>query len=57
MKANDTFLVSMGSRICEERKKLGLSQEMLAEMIDVSPQTIPRQNAERKQCDLKAYTG
>lgn len=40
MKANDTFLVSMGSRICEERKKLGLSQEMIAEMIDVSPQTI-----------------
>lgn len=40
MKTNDTFLVSMGSRICEERKKLGLSQEMLAEMIDVSPQTI-----------------
>lgn len=40
MKANDAFLSSMGNRICEERKRLGLSQEALAEMIDVSPQTI-----------------
>lgn len=40
VKANDAFLTSMGNRICEERKRLGLSQEALAEMIDVSPQTI-----------------
>ena len=40
MKPNDEFLISMGSRICKERKRLCLSQEALAEMIDVSPQTI-----------------
>lgn len=40
VKSNDAFLCSMGNRICEERKRLGLSQEALAEMIDVSPQTI-----------------
>lgn len=40
MKPNDAFLTSMGNRICEERKRLGLSQEALAEKIDVSPQTI-----------------
>jgi transcriptional regulator with XRE-family HTH domain len=40
MKNNDAFLVAMGVRISAERKRLGLSQEILAEMIDVSPQTI-----------------
>lgn len=33
-------LVSMGSRIKAERKKLGLSQEKLAEQINVTPHYI-----------------
>ncbi|MBQ6714407.1 MAG: helix-turn-helix transcriptional regulator [Clostridia bacterium] len=37
---NDTFLVEMGLRIAGCRKELHLTQEQLAENIDVSLQTI-----------------
>ena len=34
------FLKNMGQRIVDRRKKLGLTQETLAEKGDISPQTI-----------------
>lgn len=37
---NDEFLVEMGLRIADRRKELHLTQEQLAESIDVSLQTI-----------------
>ena len=35
-----TFLKEMGNRICTRRKMMGLTQEVLAEQIDVSTQMI-----------------
>lgn len=40
MKNSDDFLKDMGKRIHDERKKLNISQELLSEMVGVSPQTI-----------------
>lgn len=37
---NEAFLVEMGSRIAGRRKQLRLTQERLAEMMDVSLQTV-----------------
>lgn len=35
-----TLYIEMGERIRERRKQLGLTQEQLAELIDVTPQMI-----------------
>lgn len=35
-----TLYIEMGNRIRERRKQLGLTQEQLAELIDVTPQMI-----------------
>lgn len=40
LKANNDFNNEMGKRIIKRRKQLGLSQEQLAELADVSPQMI-----------------
>lgn len=40
MQKNDNFYNDMGKRIVTKRKQLGLSQEELAELADVSPQMI-----------------
>ncbi|MCI6360597.1 MAG: helix-turn-helix domain-containing protein [Eubacterium coprostanoligenes] len=40
MKATNDFNSEMGKRIIRRRKQLGLSQEQLAEIADVSPQMI-----------------
>lgn len=40
MQKNDNFYSDMGKRIVSRRKQLGLSQEELAEIADVSPQMI-----------------
>ncbi len=37
---NEAFLTEMGSRIAGRRKQLRLTQEQLAEMMDVSLQTV-----------------
>ena len=37
---NEAFLTEMGSRIAARRKQLHLTQERLAEMMDVSLQTV-----------------
>lgn len=40
MTDNDIFLQEIGNRITERRKKLGLTQEALAEKGDVTPQFV-----------------
>lgn len=40
MQKSDNFYGDMGKRIVTRRKQLGLSQEELAELADVSPQMI-----------------
>lgn len=40
MQKSDNFYSNMGKRIVTRRKQLGLSQEELAELADVSPQMI-----------------
>lgn len=40
MKSTNVFNNEMGKRIIKIRKQLGLSQEQLAELADVSPQMI-----------------
>jgi len=37
---NDTFLMNMGMRIAQRRKELHLTQEMLADKMGVSLQTV-----------------
>jgi len=45
----EAFLAEMGKRIQERRKTLRLSQEELAEMADISKQTVSRaENARRE---------
>lgn len=40
MNSNDPVLVQIGKRIYQCRKKLGLTQEELAELADVTPQFV-----------------
>lgn len=50
------FIKDMGFRISIERKKLGLTQENLAELADVSPQLISNaENGERAISADKLY--
>lgn len=51
MKTKDVFLENLGLRIVQCRKALHLSQEVLAEKTDVSPQTIS--TAERGEKGLR----
>lgn len=49
---DDSFLLEMGKRINEKRKSLRLSQEELAERVEVTKQTVSR--AENGQRELGA---
>lgn len=40
MNTPNAILIDMGKRIIERRRSLGLSQEELAELTDLTPQTI-----------------
>lgn len=49
VRIDNTFLIEMGKRIQEKRKSLRLSQEELAEMAEISKQTVSRaENAQRE---------
>jgi len=51
---DDSFLIEMGKRIHEKRKSLRLSQEELAERVEISKQTVSR--AENGQRELGAMS-
>jgi len=54
MREYNRFLVEMGERVFEKRKKLGWSQETLAEKADTSKQTVS--SIERGERDTGAQT-
>lgn len=49
----DKMLIDMGKRIAKQRKFLGLTQEFLAEKLDVSVQMISNLECGRKALRLK----
>jgi transcriptional regulator with XRE-family HTH domain len=53
MEREDVFLSEMGGRVNKKRKELRLSQEYLAEMADVSKQTISLIERGRQEAGAK----